>query len=38
MTRGSILEYAEAIRGRYFAASKKEKERMSIACHPKGAT
>ncbi len=25
MTRGSILEYAKAVRGRYFMASKKEK-------------
>ena len=25
MTRGSIREYAEAVRGRYFGASKKEK-------------
>ncbi len=28
MTRGSILEYAEAIRGRYFLASKKEKGKI----------
>ncbi len=28
MTRGSILEYTEAIQGRYFAASKKEKGRI----------
>ena len=29
MTSASILEYAEAIRGRYFEASKKERFRMN---------
>ena len=28
MTRGSIREYAEAVRGRYFEASKKEKGKI----------
>jgi len=43
MTRGSILEYAEALRGRYLAASKMEKGRMLdqftmvTGCHRKAA-
>jgi len=28
MTRGSIREYTEAVRGRYLGAGKKEKGRM----------
>ena len=28
MTRGSILEYVEAIRGRYLSVSRKEKGRI----------
>ena len=28
MTRGSVLEYAAAVRGRYLAARKKEKSKM----------
>jgi len=28
LTRGSILEYAEALRSRYFRAAKKEKGKM----------
>ena len=28
MTQGSIKEYAEAVRERYFPASKKEKDRI----------
>jgi len=31
MTRGSILEYVEAIRGRYLSVSKKEKETV-LSC------
>ena len=43
MTRGSIGEYTEAIRGRYLLASKKEKGRILdeftkvIGCHRKAA-
>ena len=43
MTRGSIREYTEAVRGRYLLASKKEKGRILdeftkvIGCHRKAA-
>ena len=43
MTRGSIREYTEAVRGRYFLASKKEKGKILdqftkvTGCHRKGA-
>ena len=43
MTRGSIRGYAEAVRGRYFEASKKEKGKILdeftkvIGCHRKAA-
>lgn len=43
MTRGSIREYTEAVRGRYFRATKKEKGRILdeftevIGCHRKAA-
>jgi len=43
MTRGSIREYMEAVRGRYHRASKKEKGRILdeftnvIGCHRKTA-
>ena len=43
MTRGSILEYTEAVRGRYLMASKIEKGRMldqftmAAGCHRKAA-
>jgi len=43
MTRGSIREYAEAVRGRYLIASKKEKSRILdeftkvTGCHRKAA-
>jgi len=43
MTRGSIQEYTEAVRGRYLSASKKEKGRILdeftvvIGCHRKAA-
>jgi len=43
MTRGSILEYAEALRGRYLVASKVDKGRMLdqftmvTGCHRKAA-
>ena len=32
MTRGSILEYTKALRGRYLSASKKEKGRILDEC------
>ena len=44
MTRGSIREYTEAVRGRYLRASKKEKGRILdeftkvVGCHRKSAT
>jgi len=43
MTRGSILEYTEAVRGRYLGATKKEKGRILdeftkvVGCHRKAA-
>jgi len=43
MTRGSIREYREAVRGRYLRASKKEKGKMLdeftevVGCHRKAA-
>ncbi len=43
MTRGSIREYTEAVRGRYFLTSKKEKGKILdeftkvIGCHRKAA-
>ncbi len=43
MTRGSIHEYNEAVRGRYLRASKKEKGRILdeftkvVGCHRKAA-
>ena len=43
MTRGSIREYTEAVRGRYFLASKKEKSKILdeftevTSCHRKAA-
>ena len=43
MAWGSILEYVEAVRGRYFLASKKEKGKISgefskvTGCHRKAA-
>jgi len=43
MTRGSIREYAEAVRGRYFLASKKQKGKILdeftrvTGCHRKAA-
>ena len=43
MTRGSIREYTEAVRGRYLRASRKEKSRILdeftkvIGCHRKAA-
>ena len=43
MTRGSIREYTEAVRGRYLLASKKEKGKILdeftqvISCHRKAA-
>jgi len=43
MTRGSIREYTEVVRGRYHRASKKEKGRILdefinvIGCHRKTA-
>ena len=43
MTRGSIREYAEAVRGRYLIASRKEKSRILdeftkvTGCHRKAA-
>ena len=43
MTRGSILEYTEAVRGRYLRGSKKEKGRILdeftevVGCHRKAA-
>ncbi|MBL7208973.1 MAG: hypothetical protein ISS52_02625 [Dehalococcoidia bacterium] len=43
MTRGSIQEYTEAVRGRYLRASKKEKGRILdefvnvTGCHRKSA-
>ena len=43
MTRGSIREYTEAVRGRYLRASKKEKGKILdeftqvIGCHRKAA-
>ena len=43
MTRGSVREYVEAVRGRYLRASKKEKGRILdeftqvVACHRKAA-
>ncbi len=44
MTRGSIREYTEAVRGRYLRASKKEKGKMLdeftevVGCHRKAAS
>ena len=44
MTRGSIREYTDAVRGRYLRASKKEKSRILdefikvIGCQSPGAT
>ena len=43
MTRSSILEYIEAVRGRYFGGSKKEKGKILdeftkvTGCHRKAA-
>ncbi len=43
MTRGSIREYTEAVRGRYLRTSKKEKGKILdeftkvIGCHRKAA-
>ena len=43
MTRASIAEYVEAVRGRYFSASKKEKGKILdeftkvTGCHRKAA-
>ena len=43
MTRGSIREYTEAVRGRYLRVSKKEKSRILdeftkvVGCHRKAA-
>ena len=33
MTRGSIQEYAEAVRGRYFLASEKERGKIEARAH-----